>query len=264
VDSASQLQTIERYYDGVPRSIARAETIGPFTLFVNSGPGWPYYARPTLGATHFTASEVQRVRERQRDLDIPESFEWVAEISPELADAAAAAGLLVSRHPLMVLRRLSAPPAAVTSVEVQMVSPSDDLPLLSAIAGLAFANPGTSIGAQNLSDARKLVKRDPDERSFREERIRSGRSVMAMATLDGEPVGVGSHNPLGEVTEIVGVGVLPAFRRRGIAAALTRCLVQDAQARGIRTIFLSANDHDAARIYARVGFVTIATACIAD
>jgi hypothetical protein len=67
----SPLEVIETYYHAVPRSVARAENIGPFTLFVNSGSGWPYYARPSLGAHQFSVAEVQNVRARQHELKIP-------------------------------------------------------------------------------------------------------------------------------------------------------------------------------------------------
>jgi ribosomal protein S18 acetylase RimI-like enzyme len=267
----ASLHEIERYYDGVPRSVAFAEIIGPFTLFVNAGPGWPYYARPTLGAQHFTAQDVQLVRERQRRLQVPESFEWVAETTPALDEPARAAGLVVGRHPLMVyetndlIQRPPADPADPAEVEVRLVMPSsDDLALLSAIAEVAFTHAGTAVGPQGIDDARSAVKSDPAEVAFRQERLRLGRTVMVEACIDGEPVGVGSHTPLDGVTEIVGVAVLPAFRRRGIAAALTSALVEDALRRDIGTIFLSAGDADVARVYERIGFRTIATACIAE
>ncbi|MBV9134909.1 MAG: GNAT family N-acetyltransferase, partial [Chloroflexi bacterium] len=93
---------------------------------------------------------------------------------------------------------------------------------------------------------------------------RQGLTVMVEGCIDGEPVGVGGHNPLNGITEIVGVGVLPAFRRRGIAAALTRALVDDARRRNIGTVFLSAGDDNVARLYARIGFRTVATACLAE
>ena len=55
-------------YDAVPRSAARVEEVGPFSLFVGTGP-WPYYARPRLGLSHaFTADDVRAVRDRQRAL----------------------------------------------------------------------------------------------------------------------------------------------------------------------------------------------------
>jgi hypothetical protein len=69
------LGELEVYYDAVPRSTARPERIGAFTLFVNPGPGWPLYARPSPGSTGFTIEDVQRVRGRQRELGIPETFE---------------------------------------------------------------------------------------------------------------------------------------------------------------------------------------------
>jgi predicted GNAT family acetyltransferase len=80
----------------------------------------------------------------------------------------------------------------------------------------------------------------------------------------GEPIGVGSHQPLNGVTEIVGVATLPAYRRRGVGAAVTGALADDAVRRGIRTVFLSAADADVARLYERLGFRRVATACIAE
>ena len=55
---ADLLATVEAYYDAVPRRAARAEQIGPFTLFVNPGPGWRYYVRPSLGATAYGNASV--------------------------------------------------------------------------------------------------------------------------------------------------------------------------------------------------------------
>jgi ribosomal protein S18 acetylase RimI-like enzyme len=257
------LQVIEFYYDAVPRSFARAERIGPFTLFVNPGPGWAYYARPSLGSSSFSAEDVQRVRERQRVLHVPESFEWVAETTPTLATAAEAAGLHVSRHPLMLL--CSAPAADVPpEIEIRLAGLSDDQALLHAIASVAFGHQGTAVGPADLKDAHHAVKRDPAEIAAREERLRLGRMVTAVAYFEGQPVGVGSHGPLDGTTELVGIGVLPAFRRRGIGGALTRRLVSDALEHGTRTVFLSADADDVARIYERVGFGTIGTACIAE
>jgi predicted GNAT family acetyltransferase len=66
------------------------------------------------------------------------------------------------------------------------------------------------------------------------------------------------------VTEIVGVGTLPAERRRGIAGGLTAVLVEDALKRGIETVFLSADDAAVARVYERLGFRRAGTACVAE
>jgi predicted GNAT family acetyltransferase len=71
---------------------------------------------------------------------------------------------------------------------------------------------------------------------------------------------VGAHQPLQATSEIVGVATLPAFRRRGLAAAVTTTLVADALERGVTTAFLSADDEDVARVYERIGFRRIGTA----
>ena len=87
---------------------------------------------------------------------------------------------------------------------------------------------------------------------------------MTVALLDGQPVGIGSHQPVAGVTEVTGIGVLPAFRRRGIGAALTTHLVDDARAHRLETIFLSAGDETIARVYERIGFRTVGTACLGE
>ncbi len=88
--------------------------------------------------------------------------------------------------------------------------------------------------------------------------------MVAAAVEDGVVLCAGQHNPVGGVTEIVGVGTLPSARRRGLALAVTAALVADARARGVGTVFLSAGDEDVARIYARLGFRRVATALIAE
>jgi len=256
------LSELEAYYDAVPRTACRVEQLGPFTLFVNRGPGWPYYARPTLGTTQFAAADVHRVRARQRELGIPEAFEWVAETTPALAAAAEAAGLAVTPHPLMVLgaadRSTQAP---AEPVDVRLVDVHDDLAVLNAIGHVAFGAPGSAVGPAGLEAAMAQVKRDPAALAAQQERLQAGRTIMAAAWVEGQPVGIGSHQPIKSVTEIVGVGVLPALRRRGIASALTSRLVDDALERGVRTVFLSAFHPS---IYERLGFRRIGSALIAE
>jgi ribosomal protein S18 acetylase RimI-like enzyme len=263
------LARIEAYYDAVPRTAARAEDWYPFTLFVNQGPGWAYYARPALGATVFRAADVRRVRQRQRVLGVPEAFEWVQEVSPKAAAAVEATGLSLALHPLLVLtpeaRRRPPPPSAAA---VHLVTPDDDLRLIQSVAHVAFGAPGTGAGDAGVAGVAALREaaavRAPATDAFARERLRCGITRTAATYLDGVPVCVGSHQPIGDVTEIVGVGTLPAFRRRGLAAAVVDCLVEDALQRGARTVFLSAGDSDIARVYERLGFRRIGTACTAE
>ena len=78
------------------------------------------------------------------------------------------------------------------------------------------------------------------------------------------PVGGGSHSPRGGVTELTGIAVLPRARRRGVGAAITATLVRGRRERGVVTVFLSAGSGRVADIYARVGFVRVGTACVAE
>ena len=259
------LSVIEHYYDAAPRTAARVETIGPFTLFVNEGAGWPYYARPSLGATLFNSEDVARVRDRQRPLGVPEAFEWVAETSPGVRAAAVAAGLVVVDHPLMNLPSAAArrvPPPA--GFELRLVTPDDDLARCNAVARIAFGEPGTAVGTAGEAELSRAASGEQTDLSITRERLGSGRTVTAVVLHKGTPVAVGSHQPVGAVSEVVGVGTLPAFRRRGLAAALTSLLVEDAHRRGATTVFLSAGDALVARIYEQVGFQLLGTACIAE
>jgi ribosomal protein S18 acetylase RimI-like enzyme len=257
------LDRIDAYCDAVPRTAARAEEIGPLVLFVPEGSAWPYYARPKRGGPRPTVDDVRRVRERQRELGEPESFEWIAEVSPGLIEVARAAGLEVAEHPLMALDEPV--PASIDDAELRLVTPDDDLALLGAVLEVGFSNPGTARGEVGVAELeRRAATGPPDAVEFRRERLRQGLTIWAAAWIDGFPVAGGMHQPVGGVTEVVGVAALPAFRRRGLGAAVTGLLVEDARDRGADTVFLTAGDDEIARVYARLGFVRVGTSCIAS
>lgn len=161
--STALLMSIEAYYDSVPRADALVEQIGPLTLFIKAGAGWPYYARPSHGATHFAVTDLMRVRARQREYRIPQTFEWIAEVTPARASVAREAALTVHEHPLMILNEIrpSAPPG-VASLDLRRATDEDDLPLLNAIAGVAFNAHGTAVGAEGIEAAVAAVRTDPD------------------------------------------------------------------------------------------------------
>jgi ribosomal protein S18 acetylase RimI-like enzyme len=265
-DLRSLLHRVEAYYDEVPRSDSRNEVHGPLTLFVATGPGFRWYARPSLGAEAVTAKDVAAVRRRQRVLGQPQSFEWVAEITPSLRSAAEQTGLAVTALPLMVLDVAALRPQPVPpEVEVRLVTPRDDLARIDAVARVGFAAPGTAVGPAGVAAlARPAANAAVELLARQRERLASSRTVTAVAMLDGDPVAVGSHQPRGQITEIVGVATLPALRRRGYGAAVTGLLVADALDRGVETVFLSAGSDDVVRVYERIGFRTVGTACIAE
>jgi len=258
------LRRIESFYDLVPRASAHTEQIGPFTLFV-ADYGWPFYARPTLGErTAATKADVLTVLERQRDLGIPQAFEWLSDLAPDVAEPVRVAGLRIHRCPLMVLQGAIPIPSPHAEVDVRVVG-SGELDLLAATRaaiGVGFQAGGVDVGPDPESDDRPV---DPSTVATR---IQDGLLVQ-VTTIDratGEVLGGGAHVPRRKagVTELVGIGVKPSARRRGIGLAVAALLAADARTSGIDTVFLSADSDAVARIYARAGFVRCGTSCIAE
>jgi GNAT superfamily N-acetyltransferase len=256
------LDRLERYYDAAPRSAARTEKHGPFTLFVAEGP-WPYYARPRLGVSEFDVEAIDAVRERQRELGVPEAFEWVHETTPSLLPLARESGLDVLEAPLMVLDRAAfRAPDAPPSIDVRLLGPDDEaLAAATAVAIVAFGAAGTAAGPQGIRERDAALPQD--DPSFRRDRLRRRLTVTAVAEGAAGPVASGSHNPVGDVTEVVGVATLPALRRQGLGGAVTGALVADALAGGAEVVFISAGSEEIARVYHRLGFRRLGTACIA-
>lgn len=256
------LQRINAYLDAAPKTGARAEAIGPFTLFLNEGHGWRYYARPTPGGDGISAIAVRAVRERQRALNQPEAFEWIDELTPDVSSAAQADGMRVVHHPLMVLSPDDfTPPTSPDGVNLQIVGADDDLAAFSAVAEVGFSTPGTGKGeAGAVEAAAAATRQNPDTVAFQRGRMLAGLTVVGAARVSGVLASVGSHQPLEGASEVVGVATLPTFRRRGLGSAVTATLVTDALERGVEIVFLSADDEDVARIYERIGFRRVGTA----
>jgi len=261
------IERIDTFCDAVPRRRARADEHGPLVLFVPTGPGWPYYARPRRGPRpRVTAADVRAVRARQRELIIPQSFEWIEQVAPEMAAAAAEAGLEVQRHPLMVLSPPPQAPALPPGIIVRAVAPEDpELDRIWAVPTVAFGHPGTATGYTGPAERDKIAAdHDGGTIAMLRERVRSGQSVLAAAFGPDGPLAAGSCQAVDGVGEITGVGVLPSSRRQGLGAAVTALLARDALDRGVQTVFLSASDDAVARIYARIGFREIGIALIAE
>ena len=267
MDDDGIIGRIDSYCDAVPRQRARAEEIGSLVLFVPVGASHPYYARPrALPRGPVSATDVLSVRERQRELLIPESFEWIAEAAPDMAAAATAAGLQVHAHPLLVLAELAPPPDLPPRVSAGVLGADDpDVLAAWAVPAVAFGHPGTAISGAAVTEREAITAgHDPLIVEALRERLRAGQSVLAAARGPNGPLGAGSYQLAGDVAEITGIGVLPASRRRGLGAAVTHVLAAHALARGAATVFLAASDASVARIYARLGFREVGTSMIAE
>ncbi len=258
------LDCIERYFAAAPLPDARIEIAGALDVPI-ADPAWPYPARPRAGAGPVTADDVRAALALQRDAGLPGAVEWVPERSPQTAAAARAAGLTVDELPLLV---------AVDQVELvlpagvrlYLVGADDpELPRYQRVAATAFAHPGGACDVLDvpLDSSPAALARTAALR----ERIGSGRTVMMVAVENGEPVAVGSHQPIDvdgtEVSEVVGVATHPRLRGRGLGAGIATALVAHAKETA-DMVFLAAGDDDVARIYERVGFARLATTAVAE
>lgn len=264
---------LERFYDALPRDMSHTEEFGGLVLFVRDGAGWPFYARPRPGATEPpSAADITSVRQRQRELGLPEAFEWVHDIHPDLLAVARSAGLAVLEAPLLVLDRAALPaPGQLSAVPVRILDPDDpgfaaDLAARRALAQLGFGSPGEAPGeaGPELRDA-SIVELPPDLLEEELDQARAGRRISALAESPGDgPVACGTAMRVADLAEITGVATLPSVRRQGIAAALTAALSRRMLDLGTDVVFLSAGSEDIARVYLRVGFRRLGTACIAE
>ncbi|TDC80300.1 GNAT family N-acetyltransferase [Micromonospora sp. KC606] len=264
---------LERFYDAVPRDAARGEEHGGLVLFVREGAGWPFYARPRLdAAAPPSLADVATVRERQRELGLPEALEWVHENTPDLLAVARAAGLKVLEAPLMVLDPAALPdPGTLTDVPVRLLDPdapgfAADVAARRAVATVGFSAAGTARDEAGPA-ARDAVTPGLDVSALDEERdrIADGRRLSALAwTPEQGALASGMAMRVGDVAEIAGVATLPAARRRGLGAAVTAVLARALLAAGTDLVFLSAGSEEIARVYLRVGFRRVGTACIAE
>ena len=284
---------LERFYDALPRPYARAEELGGLVLFVREGEGWPYYARPRIGADTPSAADITAVRRRQRELGVPEAFEWVHETTPDLLAVARSAGLDVLLAPLLVLDPAAlVPDLPVTGATIRLLDPragtyAQELAISRTVAQLAFGAPP---GATPLEEASTQVENaapagstliteaaGPAERdaalielgddlvaTFRQRELDgSYHTAVAVSPADGI-LATGVAMRSGDVAEIAGVATLPSARGRGYASQLTATLARQSLHDGVHLIFLSAGDDDVARLYTKVGFRRVGTACIAE
>ncbi|MCZ2828903.1 GNAT family N-acetyltransferase [Modestobacter sp. VKM Ac-2986] len=275
MSSPGLLDRIERYSALAPLAEAQVHRIG--ALQVPIGPQeWPFPARPLPGReADVTLADVQAAVAMQEAAGLPASLEWLGDRCRGLAGVARSAGLVVDELPLLV----ADDPLTVllpTGVRLYLVGADDPrLGLYQRLTALAFAQPrpvAVPAGAPSPSGVPDVAVDDPGPEhvpatEVLRERVASGRTVMMVAVEDGQPVAIGSHQPVDvdgtEISEVVGVATLPRFRGRGLGAGLTSALVEHAR-QTADLVFLSAGDDDVARVYERAGFARVATSCTAE
>lgn len=222
------------------------ERIGSFLATFTPDNDNPFlnYAIPDDHATPSPADVAALIAAYEKRSRTPR-LEYVSQLAPAVKEALIDAGFRVEGHlPLMTCDRgtaqiLPIPPG------IELVLPTSDAELLSTV----------TVQYEVYGDA------TPDPAAvhrLRNSLAAGGIAVLARIAATGESVGAGVCSvPSDQTTEIAGIGVRAAFRRRGVAGALTTRLVQEAFAVGTCVPFLMATHEAEARIYARAGFSAI-------
>jgi GNAT superfamily N-acetyltransferase len=279
VSSPGLLDRIERYFTLAPLADAQVHTVGALQVPIGS-PEWPHPARPRPGHEgEVPVADVQAAIALQERAGLPASLEWLGDRCRGLAGVARSAGLVVEELPLLV----AVDPVEVllpAGVRLYLVGADDPkLGLYQRLAELAFAAPGpaaavparsgpsgAAAGTPDVARADPGPAEVPPTEALRE-RVAAGRTVMMVAVDDGQPVAIGSHQPVTvdgtEISEVVGVATLPRYRGRGLGAALTSALAEHAR-QSAELVFMSAGDDDVARVYERAGFARVGTSCLAE
>lgn len=239
----SRIQSYLRVAASYQRDI---EQIGSFlTTFTPSNDN-PFlnYAIPDDYATPSPANVTALIVAYEKRLRKPR-LEYVAQLAPAVEGVLLDAGFRVEDYlPLMMCapgaeQILSIPPS------IELILPVSDADLLSTITVQYEAYGDSTPDLKAVTRLQNSI-------------TAGGIAVLARIAATGEPVGAGICSvPSNQTTEIAGIGVRAAFRRRGVAGAITTRLVQEAFATGITVPFLMAAHEAEARIYARAGFSVI-------
>ncbi|MGL5062115.1 MAG: GNAT family N-acetyltransferase [Microcoleus sp.] len=239
----SHIQSYLRFAANSQRDTAQ---IGPFFATFSHSSDNPFlnYAIPDNNATPSPA-DVAALISAYEGRGLRPRLEYVAQLAPLVEPALAAAGFTVEgRFPLMVCS-----PGAEKTMPlpegIELVVPTSDSELRDTVT---VQHEAYGALPPNFEDVERL----------RESLTMGGIAVLARDAATGEPAGAGQLTVPGNMTtEIAGIGVRVAFRRRGIAGALTARLLQEAFAAGVSVAFLTPGHDEEARIYSRAGFVPV-------
>ena len=81
---------------------------------------------------------------------------------------------------------------------------------------------------------------------------------LTMAHMGADPVGFALSRLVLDEAELLLLATVPRFRRRGVAAALLRSVVEDARMQGAATLHLEVRSgNDAIKLYRNEGFAQV-------
>jgi GNAT superfamily N-acetyltransferase len=223
---------------------------GPFTIGLDAHSDDPMrnYAVPDHGARP-GAGDIETLITFFRHRHRTPRLEYIEEDAPRAWPALAAAGFTIERRiPVMIATagtRLT--PRSPAGITIRQATTDADLTAAATVQHHAYQMPCPP-GPDDIARLSRLTQR-------------GGLIAIAVDDSCGTVAGTGLVDVTGDrpaVGELAAVGVLTAFRRRGIASALSAHLATTAHAQGISLVFLEAEPEEE-QIYRRTGFTDATT-----
>jgi ribosomal protein S18 acetylase RimI-like enzyme len=229
--------SIEERIQGYLRSVVerRREPVdaGAFILYVHPTERHPYlnYAIPRHGAREGDGEALVRAA-RERGL-VPR-LEYLDGCFPWVEAALAAAGFVREGR----LRLMTCTPETLTPPDHGVVE-------------LVRVEPGSALVAPMLAVQHDAFGDPPPS----DETAAAWDGQVIAALLDGVLVGAADWTPVIDgMSEIAGVAVAQAARRRGIGSAVTAAAARAAFEQGATLALLTPGSDESARVYERAGF----------
>ena len=223
---------------------------GPFAIGLDPHTDDPMrnYAVPDAGARPGAGDIDALTAFFRHRLRVPR-VEYIEEDAPRVWPALAAAGFAVEhRTPVMIATpatRLA--PRSPAGITIRPAASDADLAAAAAVQHHAYQMPDPP-RAHDIARLTRLIQR-------------GGLVAIAVDDASGTVTGTGLIDVAGDrpaAGELAAVGVLTAFRRQGIASALSVHLARTAHSRGIGLVFLEAEPEEE-QIYRRTGFTDATT-----
>jgi GNAT superfamily N-acetyltransferase len=225
-----------------------ASRVGPFTVGLDPHSDDPFrnFAVPDEDAYPDAGQVGALIAYFRRNQRIPR-LEYIEQSAPRVLPALTAAGFQVERRtPVMIATPQTAlTPRSPAGITVRQAAGEAHLAASVAVQHHAYQVPHAP-GPHDLARMTGLVQRG---------------GIVAVAVDDdtGTVVGTGLVDVAAEypgVGELAAVGVLTAYRRRGIASAISASLARSAHERGTGLVFLEAEPAEE-QIYRRTGFTDV-------
>jgi ribosomal protein S18 acetylase RimI-like enzyme len=224
--------------------------VGPFTIGLDPHSDDPMrnYAVPDRDACPSAGDTDALIAFFRRSHRIPR-LEYVEEDAPRAWAALSAAGFAVERRTPVMIATPATPltPRSPAGITIRQATSDTDLTAAAAVQHHAYQVPHPP-GPPDIARLTSLTGR-------------GGLVAIAVDDSSGTVAGTGLVDVTGDrpaVGELAAVGVLTAFRRQGIASALSAHLVRTAHSQGISLVFLEAEPEEE-QIYRRTGFTDATT-----